>query len=80
MIESPVLQEWFAERDIKTRKVIILEILQARFGPVPDDVSAAVRVIDDEARLKTVTAAASSCASLDEFRARLTPPQQPAAN
>ncbi|MCI0700773.1 MAG: hypothetical protein L0241_06805 [Planctomycetia bacterium] len=81
MIESPVLQEWFAERDIKTRQTIILESLETRFGnPVPPDVSAAVRVIADENRLKQLLPLVYSSASLDAFRQVLTPPQTPATN
>jgi len=80
MIESPLLDELFAERDIKTRQMIIIESLEARFGgPVPADVSAAVRVITDESRLKQLLPTAYRCASLDEFRRVLTAPQTPAA-
>lgn len=80
MLESPVLQEWFAERDVKTRQLVILESLEAKFGgPVPPDVSASVRVVQDEVRLKDLNRAVITCASLDDFRKALTPPQTPAA-
>lgn len=84
MIESPVLTKWFMQRDIETRQKVLLESLEARFGaPVPADVSAAVRVIADEDRLRLLLPLAYASASLDEFRARLAqtnPPQTPAAN
>jgi hypothetical protein len=78
MIESPILQEWFHERDVATRQTVILESLEARFGgPVPPDVSAAIRVIADEERLKQLNRALLACATLDAFRQVLTPPQAP---
>jgi hypothetical protein len=79
MIESPLLDELFAERDLKTRQAVILESLEARFGgPVPVDVSAAVRVIPDEERLKKLLPFVYSCATLDDFRRALALPQTPA--
>ena len=82
MIESPVLQEWFAERDVKTRQSVALESLEARFGaPVPADVSAAVRVIHDEERLKQLVPLVYSSPTLDAFRRALAlsaPPANPA--
>lgn len=79
MIESPVLEKWFRQRDVATRQTVILEALEARFGsPVPADVSAAVRVIQDEPRLKDLLPAAYSAASLNDFRSRLSLPQSPA--
>ncbi|MBA4065369.1 MAG: hypothetical protein C0501_16985 [Isosphaera sp.] len=80
MIESPVLEKWFRQRDVETRQAVILEVLDAKFGPVPPDVSAAVRVVKDEDRLKDINRVAVTCASLDAFRQALTPPQPPAAN
>lgn len=78
MIESPVLEKWFRQRDVATRQAVILESLEARFGvPVPVDVSAAVRVITDEERLKQLLPLVYSSDSLDEFRQALTPPANP---
>lgn len=80
MLESPVLQEWLAEHEVKTRQTVILESLEARFGgPVPPDVSAAVRVIKNEERLKSLLPLAYTSASLDVFRQALTL-QTPAPN
>lgn len=72
MIESPVLQRWFRERDVATRQAVLLELLEVRFGQIPADVSATVRLIQDEARLKSLLAPASAVATLDDFRAALT--------
>jgi hypothetical protein len=79
MIESPLLQEWMQEKEIAVRQAVILESLEARFGgPVPADVSAAVRVVQDEPRLKELNRAAITSATLDAFRqalaAQATPP------
>ena len=75
MIESPVLEKWFRQRDIATRQTVILESLESRFGAVPADLSAAVRVVQDEARLKELNRIAVTSSSLDAFRQAL--PQQP---
>jgi hypothetical protein len=81
MLEIPLLQEWLQERDIQTRQAVILESLEAKFGgPVPPDVSAAVRVITDEERLKQLLPLVYSGASLDAFRQALAAPQAPDAN
>jgi hypothetical protein len=81
MLELPLLQEWLQEKEIKVRQAVILESLEAKFGgPVPADVSAAVRVVTDENRLKQLLPLVYSSASLDDFRKALTTPQAPAAN
>jgi hypothetical protein len=81
MIESPILQEWLTEHEVKVRQTVVLEALEAHFGtPVPADVSAAVRVVQDETRLKELHRAAITSATLDDFRTLLTPAQPPAAN
>ncbi|QJW94323.1 RpnC/YadD family protein [Frigoriglobus tundricola] len=80
MIESPVLQEWLQEQDVKTRQGVVLRKLERSFGPVPADVSAAVRVVTDLLRLEALLDAAYVSTSLADFRARLVPsPQTPAA-
>jgi hypothetical protein len=81
MIESPALKRWFRETEIETRQTVILESLEAKFGsPVPADVSAAVRVIQDENRLKQLLPLVYSSLTLDAFRQVLTAPQTPATN
>lgn len=78
MIESPVLQEWFAEREIKTLQGVVLKKLESRFGPVPADVSAAVRVVSDTTRLEALIDAVYGSDTLDAFRRAVAPPANPA--
>ena len=80
MIESPLLDELFAEREVKVFRELVLKKLEARFGPLPPDISASVRVVPDRPGLEALLDAVYSSHSLDDFRARLTPPQTPAAN
>jgi hypothetical protein len=74
MIESPVLQRWFLEREVSQLHDLILKKLGGRFAPVPEDVSAAVRVTQDKSRLEALLDAAYTCTDLDAFRLALAPP------
>jgi hypothetical protein len=74
MIESPVLQEWLAEHEVKYLQGFILKKLESRFGPIPQDVSVGVRLVSETPRLEAVLDAAYTSPTLDEFRARLTTP------
>ena len=67
MIESPLLQEYLAKRSHKH----IAKVLQARFGPVPLDVTAALQAITAEGRLDDLDDLALRCPDLDAFRAGL---------
>jgi hypothetical protein len=67
MIDSPVLQEYIAQRMHKT----ITRFLQGRFGPVPQDVTTALQAIRDEAKLDELAEFAGLCPDLDAFRTRL---------
>jgi hypothetical protein len=80
MIESPILQEWLEEHEIKVRRGIVLNKLEQRFGSIPADLSAAVRVVTDPKQLESLLDAAYASPSLDEFRKALTPPPAPATN
>ena len=71
MIESPVLQELFAERDQNA----ILRVLKARFKQeVPADIVALVRGITDLDQLEQRMATAAECVDLDAFRQALQAP------
>ncbi|WP_439630996.1 hypothetical protein [Gemmata sp.] len=78
MIESPVLEKWFRQREAEKVRNLILKKLEARFGPTPAEVVAGVRLVTDEARLEALLDAAYASPALDDFRAALTPPQSPA--
>ena len=71
MIESPLLTRWLRENAIATRQKMLLEAVEIRFGPVPEDISAAVRVIDDETELYNLLHVLLGCGELMAFRAAL---------
>jgi hypothetical protein len=67
MIESPLLQKWFAEKIQET----ILEFLKARFGTVPRDVTRLLREIKSERKLQKLAGIAAKCPDLEAFREAL---------
>lgn len=75
MIESPLLDELRAEwtasamMDVKTDD--ILSVLQARFGPVPQDLGDAIRRIKDLSLLDALLEAAAKCQDMATFQALL---------
>lgn len=71
MIESPLIQEMMAKRAAQTLHKSIVRVLTRRFGPVPDQVAAAVRSHYDEEELQELLEEAASCATLEAFQARL---------
>jgi predicted transposase YdaD len=73
MIESPVLQELIQEMTAKRAHKMILRVLQDRFGPVPAEVSDALRAVTDEERLDQLASLAARCTDLEAFRRELTP-------
>jgi hypothetical protein len=64
MIESPVVQRWMAEG----AQNLILAMLKKRFKTVPRDLTKALRAIQDEEKLATLSFRASDCKDLDAFR------------
>ena len=78
MIESPLLTE-LEEKITKrvserTRQGAILDNLDARFGPVPEDISTLVRSITEEKRLTALHRLSATCLDLAAFRVQLTTP------
>jgi hypothetical protein len=67
MIESPVLEKWFRQREAAVIQSVILKKVETRFGAVPPDVSAALRVVTDLSRLESLLDAAYGSGSLDAF-------------
>jgi hypothetical protein len=74
MIESPVLQRWLRESKVEALQGVVLKTISTRFPPLPADVSAAVRLVEDEDRLQTLIDAAYTADSLAAFRTHLTTP------
>jgi hypothetical protein len=74
MLEIPDLQKAFRDREVATRQSVILEILETRHGAVPPNLSAAIRLVEDDDRLKALTNAAYTSGSLDDFRTHLISP------
>ena len=73
MIESPLLQEFEAKATCRARRKDIVQFLQARYGPVPPELTAALQGVEDEAKLDELVELAARCPDLDSFRAGLTP-------
>jgi hypothetical protein len=71
MIESPVLDDFAKYVTQITLQRAILDLLQARFGPVPPEVEARVKAVTEEQALIQVNVHAGTCADLDAFRAQL---------
>ena len=69
MLEFPAIQEIVAE----TRQEMILTFLEARLGPVPQDLAVELRAIVDEEKLHHLTREAALCPDLDSFRAQMRP-------
>jgi len=63
MIESPLIQELTDE----SAQRIILRVLAARFGPVPDEVAERVRSASGDDELDAVIDKAVMCADLESF-------------
>ena len=62
--EFPAIQEILLE----TRHKFILRVLQVRFGPVPPEVAAAVRAIQDDSKLDSLIDLTAICPTLEAFR------------
>ena len=71
LIESPLIQELMHEVLAEQMHAAILDVLEVRVGPVPQDVAAAVQTIQVEQRLKELLKFAAGCGDLGLFRARL---------
>ena len=72
MFESPVLIELLEERDVKTLQGLLLKKIERRYGTVPPDISATLRLVTDPPRLESILDAVYASTSLDNFRTQLT--------
>ena len=71
LLDSPVLQKLLAEREAETHRKSILIVLNARFGPLPEDLKTALQTIEDASKLDEFLESAATCPDLGAFRARL---------
>jgi hypothetical protein len=71
MIESPLIQELFDERDVQTRREAILDFLTGRFGTVDAETKNALQALTDPQRVKELVKWAGQCPDLNAFRQRL---------
>jgi hypothetical protein len=71
---SEVAEEWRQEGRLETRREVLLELLQARFDLVPEDIKAAVAEMTDLARLSRWFKHAAKAKSLEAFRAAVRVP------
>jgi hypothetical protein len=71
MSESPLLKEVETRGRVEEARAIILQILAARFGPVPEEVSARLGSIRSQRKLRALATQAALCADLNAFRAAM---------
>jgi hypothetical protein len=67
---SSVYQYWLAEHIRTTRQADIVSFLEARFGPVPEEVAAHVRTVTDLDKLEQGIRLAAQSASIKAFHKR----------
>ena len=68
MIESPLLEEFVADRVRAMAQRNILAVLETRFGGIPQDLAEQIQSVADEDRLTDLVRKAASCADLEVFR------------
>jgi hypothetical protein len=71
MIESPLIQELFADRDRNKLQSYILKVLEGRFGPVASDLAAQIRAVSDVQKLEDLLTQAALCTGLESFRTQV---------
>ncbi len=71
MEESWVVRELLTEREVETMQDDLLLFLKGRFGTLPEDLVAAVKVIQQTPRLEELIDWAAQCSDLNAFRSRL---------
>jgi hypothetical protein len=69
MIESPLIKEVEKRGRMEAHRVCLILFLAARFGPVPKELSAKLRSMKSERKLKALITQATHCADLATFQA-----------
>jgi Domain of unknown function (DUF4351) len=71
--ESQVVNAWITEGKAEGEAEVLVRVLRARFGTVPDEVAAQIRQTADVQQLERWLDLASTTTSLDAFRQGLQP-------
>lgn len=77
MIESPLLERLFSEKEIKTKRQDLERVLRSRYGSITPEVSAAIQSINSAARLDELLDQSQHYHNLESFREELQRGQQP---
>jgi hypothetical protein len=73
MIESPLFQEFIAERTRETTIRNLMTYLVGRFGAKAEALETEIKAIGDEARLEELVKHSATCRTLGSFRKQLAP-------
>jgi hypothetical protein len=68
MIESKLVNQWKAEAAVKAKGESVVELLEARFGSLPPELTAAIRACTQLETLCRWTRLAGKAASVEDFR------------
>jgi hypothetical protein len=68
MIDTPFLREFEAKCFLKGQQNLLLDVLRERFGAVPEDVTMAIRGVEEDDQFVRLVRIAARCESLDQFR------------
>jgi hypothetical protein len=71
MIESPLIQELVTETTLQTMRRAIVRILLGRFGTLPAELEAELRIVTNEKQLDELLSYSVQCPDLAAFRAKL---------
>jgi hypothetical protein len=71
MIESPLIKEILEKNELETRRRVIEEDIQDRFGPLPEAGRASLQGLTDRTELRALRRFANSCTTLEAFLERL---------
>ena len=71
MIESPLLERLFTERDVRTKRQALEQFIEGRFGTIPNDIAAAIEGVSNLRTLDELIKSSSRCNDLESFRTHL---------
>ena len=78
MIESPLMREFAAQIDRQRQRKSVEDVIQVRFGALPQGARASLESLNDEATLDALLRFAAVCLTLDAFLERLAQETTPA--